>query len=85
MNQFQSIPLIDLPPQPLDEDFDRFRERVEALVPDVGGDVGAADDLYGASGEVFEQRVLLGRQIDLLAAPSGASPRLVRPPAGAPR
>ena len=61
------VGIVQLAAQPLDVDVDDVGERVVVLVPDVLGDVGAADDLAGAAREVFEQRVLAAGQRDLAA------------------
>ena len=56
---------IELPAQPLHVDIDHVRDRVVVLVPDVLGDVAAADDVARVAGQVLEQRVFLRAQQDL--------------------
>ena len=56
--------VVDLAPQPLDVDLDQVRHRVEAVVPDMLGDVRAADDGTLAPRKVLEQRVLLRRELN---------------------
>ena len=51
---------IELAPQPLHVDVDDVRQRIVVLVPDVLGDVRAADDVARAADEVFEEGVFLG-------------------------
>ena len=45
LDQLHRVAVIDLAAQTLDVDLDQVRQRIEAVVPDVLGDVGAADDL----------------------------------------
>ena len=56
--------VVDLSAQPLDVHLDQVRHRVEAVVPDVLGDVGAADDVALAPRQVLEQRVFLRRELN---------------------
>ena len=46
--------VVDLPAQTLDVHLDQVRHRVEAIVPDMLGDVRAADDVTLAPRKVFE-------------------------------
>src|SRR6266581_2227691 len=54
--------IVELPPQALHVDVDHVRQRLVGIVPDVLGDVGAANDLAGASREIFEQRIFSRRE-----------------------
>ena len=54
--------VVDLPAEALDVDLDQVRQRIEAVVPDVFGDVGAADHITLAAEQVLEKRVLLRRE-----------------------
>src|SRR4030095_13991187 len=71
------MPLVYLAPQPLHVDFDQIGERIEILLPDVFGDLGAADYLAGAPRQIFQERVFLRGQLDLTgAAPDPARPHI---------
>jgi hypothetical protein len=59
--------VVNLPAQAVDVHVYEVRERVEVLVPDVLGYLGAREHAAALAREVFEQRVLLGRQLDLPA------------------
>src|SRR5712691_2683600 len=48
---------IDLPAKAIDVDLDDVRERIEVFVPDVLGDLFAADHAADIARHVFEQRV----------------------------
>src|SRR5688572_30680627 len=56
--------VVNLSAQPLDVDLDQVGHGVEAIVPDVFGDVRAADDVTVAPRKVLEQRVLLRRELN---------------------
>src|SRR5688572_20277819 len=60
--QLHGVPVVDLAAQPLNVDLDQVRHRVEAVVPDMLGDVRAPDDLVVPPHEILDQRVLLGGQ-----------------------
>ena len=64
---------IELPAEPLDMHVDHIRQRIVVVVPDVLGDVAAADDVPGAPREVLEQRVFLGAQRNLAIADEDAA------------
>src|SRR5687767_12865743 len=72
VDQFRAVTVIDFPAQALDVDLDEIRHRIEAVVPDMLGDVGAAHDLALPTHEILEQRVLLRRELDLLSVPLDA-------------
>ena len=74
--QLDRVPVVDLAPQALDVDLDQVRHRIEAVVPYVLRDVGAADDLSLPADEIFEQGVFLGRQLDREAGPLDAPARV---------
>src|ERR1700737_4692912 len=59
---------IDDPAQTADVDLDEVRERIELLVPYMLGDLLATHHAPRVDGEIFEQRILLGRQLQLIAA-----------------
>src|SRR5215510_1260441 len=65
--------LIYFAPQPLHVDLDQIGEGIEVLLPDVFGDLGAADDLAGAPRQVFKERVFLRGQLDLTPAASDSA------------
>src|SRR5688572_13794344 len=73
LNEPDGEAVVDLAPQPLDIDLDQIRHRVEAVVPDMLGDVGAPEDLSLTLHQVFEERVLLGRQLNGAARPLDAA------------
>src|SRR6186997_2115498 len=54
LNELDRLPVVDLPAQALDVDLDQVRHRIEAVVPDMFGDVGPADDVTLATEQVFE-------------------------------
>ena len=64
--------IVELAAEPLHVDVDDVGKRVVVLVPDVLGDVGAADDVSGLPGEVFEERVFAAGQRNLGAGPTDA-------------
>src|SRR5690349_9585049 len=68
LNQLDGSAVVDLATQALDVDLNEVRHRIEAVVPDVFGDIASGHDLLLAPGQVFEERVLLGGQRDWLAA-----------------
>src|SRR5438093_8616761 len=64
---------IELPPEPLHVYIDYVRQRIVVLVPDMLGNVRAADDVAGAPREIFKERVFLGSQPQLARADPGAA------------
>src|SRR5712692_8800338 len=48
----------------VDVDFDQIGEGIEGLIPDMLGDLGAANDAAGIAREIFEERVFLGGEGD---------------------
>src|SRR5919202_3010408 len=72
VQQFRREAVVHLAAQALHVHLYEVGEEVEVLVPDVLGYVAARDDLPGAAREVFEQRVLLRRQVN--AAPVAHDP-----------
>ena len=66
------VRIVELAAQPLHVDVHDVGKRVVVLVPDVLGDVGAADHVAGAPGEVFEQRVFAAGQRDLASVRTDA-------------
>ena len=48
------MPIVDLPAEPLNVDLDQIGHRIERVVPDVFGDIGAADHVALATGQVIE-------------------------------
>ena len=73
VNQLHLMPVVDLPAQALDVDLDEVRLRIEAVVPDMLGDVAAAHDLPLAPRQVLEQGEFLGGELDG-AAGTGDAP-----------
>ena len=61
---FTLVPVVDLSAQALDVHLDEVRHRIEAVVPDVLGDVGAADDFALPPHKVLEQRVFLRGELN---------------------
>jgi hypothetical protein len=64
-DQRRTVTAIELTAKTLDVNIDNVGERVVVLVPDVLGDVRAADHLSCAPREVFEQTVLAAGQFQL--------------------
>jgi hypothetical protein len=64
VQELHRVAVVDLPSQPLNVHLDQIREGVEAVVPDVLGDVGSADDFALAAGEILEERVLLRGELN---------------------
>src|SRR5216684_4489884 len=68
VNQLDLAFAVDDAAEAADVDLDQVREGIEIVVPDVLGDLFAAHDPAGIYREIFEQRVLLGGQGQLVAA-----------------
>ena len=59
---------IDFSTQPVHVYLDEIRKRIEVFIPDVFGDLRAADHSPGIPREVLEQRVLFRRELDFFIA-----------------
>src|SRR5438128_1243952 len=57
--------VVNLAAQAVDVHVNEVRERVEVLVPDVLGDLGAREHAPALARHVFKERILLGRQLYL--------------------
>ena len=62
----------ELPPQLEDVDFQRVRQPVIALVPDVLVDPGPGENLAGVAEEVGQERIFFGREIEGVPGPLDA-------------
>src|SRR5207253_7706527 len=69
MDQLAVLSAVDLVAQVVDVHVNDVGERVEVLVPDVLGDHRAGQHAAGIAHQVFQEGILLGRQLD---APSPA-------------
>src|SRR3954468_12675855 len=67
LNQLDRIFVVDLAAEPSYQHLEHVGERIVVLIPDVRRDRGAIDHLPGVQHEEFEQRELLGRQLDLVS------------------
>src|SRR3954447_23349815 len=65
LNQLDGKIVVDLPSQTPDQHFEDVGERIVILIPDVGGDCRAVDDLAGVQHEELQQGELLGGKLDL--------------------
>src|SRR5262245_61392214 len=75
--QFRRLALVYFAPQSLHVNLDQIGEGIEALVPYVFGDLGAADNLASPPRQVFEERVFFRGQLDQTAtAPDLARSRV---------
>src|ERR1700759_3127758 len=72
VDEFDVAVAIDDAAQPSDVDLDEIRERIELFVPDMFGDLLAPHHASRIDGEIFEQRVFLGRQLQLAASARAA-------------
>ena len=72
-NQLQQVPVVYLAAQALDVDLDQVGHRVEAVVPDVFGNVRTANDVTPPASEILEQGVFLRRQLNHPTGPLDAS------------
>src|SRR5204862_4110518 len=77
LDQLGFFGVIDLLAQPCDDDVHDVRPGIEVIVPRVLGDQRARHDATLMPHQVLEHRVLLGRELDLLAiACDLATPRV---------
>lgn len=72
VKQFYRVIAVDLFAQAIHIDLDRVGEGIEGVVPDVGRNLGAGDELARAAGQVLEQGVLFRRQLDFVVRPRDA-------------
>ena len=61
--------VVDLFAQTVDVDLDRVRERIEGIVPNMGRDFRPRNQPARISGQMLEQRVFFGCQLDLAIGP----------------
>src|SRR5688572_7796980 len=64
LDQLDREAVVDLAAEALNVDLDQVRHRVEAVVPNVLGNIRPADDLALASDQVLQQCVFLRRQLN---------------------
>src|SRR5687768_9724034 len=69
VDQLDRVAVVDLAAEALHVDLDQVGEGVEAGVPDVFGDVRAAEHLPRAAGHELQQRILLRGEVDDAATP----------------
>src|SRR5688500_17829796 len=67
VHQLMGVSGVDLLPQPVDDHIHDVGPGIEVIVPGIFGDEGAGHDPAGVPHEIFENGVLLRREIDPLA------------------
>src|SRR5690348_11440707 len=60
-------PFVKLAAEPADMDVDDVRPWIEVIVPDLFEEHGTGDDAPFVAGEIFEQQIFAGLQVELLA------------------
>src|SRR5688572_568632 len=72
LDQLHFVTVVDLPAQALNVDLDQVRIGVEGAVPDVLANVTTSHDVALAADEVFQQRELLGGELNVSSRPRRA-------------
>ena len=62
VQQFARMFTVDLFSQSVHVDFDNVRERIKGVVPNMGRDLGARNELARAAREILEQRLFFRSQ-----------------------